>query len=68
MSNELRKKEEQSASFEEKLFNVCGSQDFDSDMTRLMDDIEKTSKQRGETRYAFLNITAKFVGDLNLFQ
>lgn len=46
MSNELRKKEEQSASFEEKLFNVCGSQDFDSDMTRLMDDIEKTSKQR----------------------
>ncbi|CAI9578706.1 unnamed protein product [Staurois parvus] len=46
MSNELRKKEEQCGSYEEKLFNVCGSQDFDSDMTRLLDDIEKTSKQR----------------------
>ncbi|KAM4676393.1 DNA repair protein RAD50 isoform 1-T2 [Discoglossus pictus] len=46
MSNELRKKEEQCSSYEEKLFDVCGSQDFDSDLTRLQDDIEKTSKQR----------------------
>ncbi|KAM8972941.1 DNA repair protein RAD50 [Pelodytes ibericus] len=46
MSNELRKKEEQSSSYEEKVFDVCGSQDFDSDLTRLQDDLEKTSKQR----------------------
>ncbi|XP_063784250.1 DNA repair protein RAD50 [Pseudophryne corroboree] len=46
MSNELRKKEEQCSSYEEKVFDVCGSQDFDSDLTRLQDDIEKTSKQR----------------------
>ncbi|XP_077122070.1 DNA repair protein RAD50 isoform X2 [Ranitomeya variabilis] len=46
MSNELRKKEEQCTSYEDKVFNVCGSQDFDSDLTRLQDDIEKTSKQR----------------------
>ncbi|XP_072002092.1 DNA repair protein RAD50 [Engystomops pustulosus] len=46
MSNELRKKEEQCGSYEEKVFDVCGSQDFDSDLTRLQDDIEKTSKQR----------------------
>ncbi|KAG8439205.1 hypothetical protein GDO86_005431 [Hymenochirus boettgeri] len=45
-SNELRKKEEQSTSLEEKVFDVCGSQDFDSDLLRLQDDIEKTSKQR----------------------
>lgn len=46
MSSELRKKEEQCASYEDKVFDVCGSQDFDSDLTRLQDDIEKTSKQR----------------------
>uniref|UniRef100_A0A6I8Q165 RAD50 homolog, double strand break repair protein n=1 Tax=Xenopus tropicalis TaxID=8364 RepID=A0A6I8Q165_XENTR len=46
LSNELRRKEEQSTSFEEKVFDVCGSQDFDSDLSRLQDDIEKTSKQR----------------------
>ncbi|CAH2276994.1 DNA repair RAD50 [Pelobates cultripes] len=46
MSNELRIKEEKCSSYEEKVFDVCGSQDFDSDLTRLQDDIEKTSKQR----------------------
>ncbi|XP_075065839.1 DNA repair protein RAD50 isoform X2 [Mixophyes fleayi] len=46
MSNELRKKEEQCSLYEEKVFDVCGSQDFDSDLSRLQDDIEKTSKQR----------------------
>ncbi|KAM9311342.1 DNA repair protein RAD50 [Gastrophryne carolinensis] len=46
MSTELRKKEEQCALYEERVFDVCGSQDFDSDLTRLQDEIEKTSKQR----------------------
>ncbi|XP_053319295.1 DNA repair protein RAD50 [Spea bombifrons] len=46
MSSELRKKEEQASAYEEKVFDVCGSQDFDSDLTRLQEDIEKTSKQR----------------------
>ncbi|MEE6479394.1 hypothetical protein FKM82_012238 [Ascaphus truei] len=46
MSNELRKKEEQCSTYEERLFDVCGSQDFESDLSRLQDDIEKTSKQR----------------------
>ncbi|XP_068133562.1 DNA repair protein RAD50 [Hyperolius riggenbachi] len=46
MNNELRKKEDQSTLYEEQVFDVCGSQDFESDLTRLLDDIEKTSKQR----------------------
>ncbi|KAL8211924.1 UNVERIFIED_CONTAM: DNA repair protein rad50 [Gekko kuhli] len=46
ISAELRKKEEQLTSYEEKLFNVCGSQDFESDLQKLDDEIEKTSKQR----------------------
>ncbi|XP_077183022.1 DNA repair protein RAD50 isoform X2 [Paroedura picta] len=46
VSAELRKKEEQLTSYEEKLFNVCGSQDFESDLHKLEDEIEKTSKQR----------------------
>ncbi|KAG9490790.1 hypothetical protein GDO78_006233 [Eleutherodactylus coqui] len=50
MSSELRKKEEQCVSHEEKVFDVCGSQDFDSDLVRLQDDIEKTSKQRDVER------------------
>ncbi|XP_062443426.1 DNA repair protein RAD50 [Rhea pennata] len=43
---ELRKKEEQLSSYETKLFDVCGSQDFDSDLNKLQDEIEKSSKQR----------------------
>ncbi|XP_065265197.1 DNA repair protein RAD50 [Emys orbicularis] len=43
---ELRKKEEQLSNYEDKLFDVCGSQDFDSDLYKLQDEIEKTSKQR----------------------
>nr|XP_056713092.1 DNA repair protein RAD50 [Euleptes europaea] len=46
ISAELRKKEEQLTSYEEKLFDVCGSQDFESDLHKLEDEIEKTSKQR----------------------
>ncbi|XP_074816588.1 DNA repair protein RAD50 isoform X2 [Natator depressus] len=45
-SIELRKKEEQLSNYEDKLFDVCGSQDFDSDLYKLQDEIEKTSKQR----------------------
>lgn len=48
VSVELRKKEEQLSSYEEKLFDVCGSQDFESDLSKLQDEIEKTSKQRGK--------------------
>ncbi|XP_078509222.1 DNA repair protein RAD50 [Lissotriton helveticus] len=46
LSSELRRKEEQLTNYEERLFNLCGSQDFDSDLTRLQEDIEKSSKQR----------------------
>ncbi|NXA50338.1 RAD50 protein, partial [Nothocercus julius] len=43
---ELKKKEEQLSNYEAKLFDVCGSQDFDSDLNRLQEEIEKSSKQR----------------------
>uniref|UniRef100_A0A8C2ARY0 RAD50 homolog, double strand break repair protein n=1 Tax=Cyprinus carpio TaxID=7962 RepID=A0A8C2ARY0_CYPCA len=43
---EVKRKEEQLASYEERLFNVCGSQDFESDLNKLEDDLEKCSKQR----------------------
>ncbi|KAM9185498.1 DNA repair protein RAD50 isoform 1-T1 [Mergus octosetaceus] len=46
ISAELRKKEEQLSSYEAKLFDVCGSQDFDSNLNKLQDEIEKSSKQR----------------------
>ncbi|XP_052393818.1 DNA repair protein RAD50 isoform X2 [Carassius gibelio] len=50
---EIKHKEEQLASYEERLFNVCGSQDFESDLNKLKDELEKCSKQRamlvGET-------------------
>ncbi|KAF1500504.1 DNA repair protein RAD50, partial [Eudyptes chrysocome] len=46
VSNELRKKEAQLSLHEAKLFDVCGSQDFDSDLSKLQDEIEKSSKQR----------------------
>ncbi|KAI1234053.1 hypothetical protein IHE44_0003763 [Lamprotornis superbus] len=45
-SNELKKKEAQLSYHEAKLFDVCGSQDFDGDLSRLQDEIEKSSKQR----------------------
>ncbi|NWZ35007.1 RAD50 protein, partial [Brachypodius atriceps] len=45
-SNELQKKEAQLSCHEAKLFDVCGSQDFDSDLNKLQDEIEKSSKQR----------------------
>uniref|UniRef100_A0A4W3KCI2 RAD50 double strand break repair protein n=1 Tax=Callorhinchus milii TaxID=7868 RepID=A0A4W3KCI2_CALMI len=45
-SAELKKKEQQLAQYEEKLFEVCGGQDFESDLYKLQDDIDKTSKQR----------------------
>ncbi|XP_027283327.1 DNA repair protein RAD50 isoform X2 [Cricetulus griseus] len=46
INNELKKKEEQLSSYEDKLFDVCGSQDFESDLGRLKEEIEKSSKQR----------------------
>ncbi|XP_074739692.1 DNA repair protein RAD50 [Strix uralensis] len=46
VSNELKKKEAQLSLHEAKLFDVCGSQDFDSDLNKLQDEIEKNSKQR----------------------
>ncbi|NWW92134.1 RAD50 protein, partial [Rhynochetos jubatus] len=46
VSNELKKKEAQLSLHEAKLFDVCGSRDFDSDLNRLQDEIEKSSKQR----------------------
>lgn len=45
---ELRKKEQQLASDEEKFFNVCGSQDLEQDLGKLHEDLEKISKQRGK--------------------
>lgn len=48
MNNELKRKEEQLSSYEDKLFDVCGSQDFESDLDRLKEEIEKSSKQRGK--------------------
>lgn len=45
---EVRKKEQQLASDEEKFFNVCGSQDLEQDLGKLRDDLEKISKSRGE--------------------
>ncbi|KAM6123100.1 DNA repair protein RAD50 [Phoenicopterus ruber ruber] len=46
VSNELRKKEDQLSLHETKLLDVCGSQDFDGDLNKLQDEIEKSSKQR----------------------
>nr|XP_035962320.1 LOW QUALITY PROTEIN: DNA repair protein RAD50 [Halichoerus grypus] len=46
INNELKRKEEQLSSYEDKLFDVCGSQDFESDLDRLKEEIEKSSKQR----------------------
>ncbi|XP_067852167.1 DNA repair protein RAD50 isoform X2 [Heptranchias perlo] len=45
-SAELKRKEQQLSNYEEKLFDVCGGQDFESDLYKLQDDMEKTSKQR----------------------
>ncbi|MED6261574.1 DNA repair protein rad50, partial [Ataeniobius toweri] len=43
---ELRKKEQQLTSNEEKFFSVCGSQDLEQDLGKLQEDLEKISKQR----------------------
>ncbi|NXY32089.1 RAD50 protein, partial [Pomatorhinus ruficollis] len=45
-SKALQEKEAQLSDHEAKLFDVCGSQDFDSDLNKLQDEIEKSSKQR----------------------
>uniref|UniRef100_UPI00398F1CF5 DNA repair protein RAD50 n=1 Tax=Pristiophorus japonicus TaxID=55135 RepID=UPI00398F1CF5 len=42
----LRTKEQQLSAYEDRLFDVCGGQDFESDLYKLQDDLEKTSKQR----------------------
>uniref|UniRef100_A0A8C5FKJ7 RAD50 homolog, double strand break repair protein n=1 Tax=Gadus morhua TaxID=8049 RepID=A0A8C5FKJ7_GADMO len=46
MSAELRRKEQQLSSDEEKFFEVCGSQDLEQDLGKLQEELEKTSKQR----------------------
>lgn len=55
INNELKRKEEQLSSYEDKLFDVCGSQDFESDLDRLKEEIEKSSKQRGKFTYFMLS-------------
>lgn len=45
---ELRKKEQQLVNDEETFFNVCGSQDLEQDLSKLQEDLEKVSKQRGK--------------------
>ena len=39
------------SSYEDKLFDVCGSQDLESDLGRLKEEIEKSSKQRGKLQF-----------------
>lgn len=75
VGNELKKKEEQLSLHEAKLFDVCGSQDFDSDLNKLQDEIEKSSKQRGKFIYsstffpkAFLNVSHRYWDGLLLVQ
>uniref|UniRef100_G1RQJ8 DNA repair protein RAD50 n=1 Tax=Nomascus leucogenys TaxID=61853 RepID=G1RQJ8_NOMLE len=47
INNELKRKEEQLSSYEDKLFDVCGEfHHFESDLDRLKEEIEKSSKQR----------------------
>ncbi|KAK0144377.1 DNA repair protein RAD50 [Merluccius polli] len=46
MSAEMRRKEQQLSSDEEKFFQVCGSQDLEQDLGKLQEELEKTSKQR----------------------
>lgn len=53
-ATEIRKKEQQLASYEERLFSVCGSQDLQSDLSKVQEDIEKSSKQRGNSRSLIL--------------
>lgn len=53
-SSELRRKEEQLSLHEAQIFDVCGSQDFDSDLNKLQDEIEKSSKQRGKFLYLYI--------------
>lgn len=54
---ELKRKEEQLSNYEDKLFDVCGSQDFESDLGRLKEDIEKSSKQRGKLPVLYYQVT-----------
>lgn len=35
------------ASDEETFFNVCGNQDLEQDLSKLQEDLEKVSRQRG---------------------
>lgn len=45
---EVKKKEQQLANDQEKFFNLCGSQDLEQDLSKLQEDMEKVSKQRGD--------------------
>lgn len=60
LTAEIKQKEEQLASSEERLFKVCGSQDFESDLDRLEDEWNKCSKQIGTEMclaFTFLSYT-----------
>ncbi|KAF3705641.1 DNA repair protein RAD50 [Channa argus] len=46
IATELRRKEQQLASDEERFFNLCGNQDLEQDLSKLQEDLEKVSKQR----------------------
>ena len=70
LSAELRRKEQQLSSDEEKFFQVCGSQDLEQDLGKLQEELEKTSKQRGEAMLLsqvrmeiISNMRNGFVGD-----
>ncbi|XP_069754223.1 DNA repair protein RAD50 [Narcine bancroftii] len=59
----LRTKEHQLITYEDKLFDVCGEQDFESNLYKLQDDIEKTSKQRAMLSGATA-VYSQFIGQL----
>ncbi|EPY84907.1 hypothetical protein CB1_000434001, partial [Camelus ferus] len=60
INNELKRKEEQLSNYEDKLFDVCGSQDFESDLDRLKEEIEKSSKQRVSSK---IELNRKLIQD-----
>ncbi|KAM4892506.1 DNA repair protein RAD50 [Sylvia borin] len=62
-SNALQEKEAQLSDHEAKLFDVCGSQDFDSDLNKLQDEIEKSSKQHAMLAGATA-VYSKFIAQL----
>lgn len=60
----MRQKEQQLSCYQERLFNVCGSQDFESDLSKLQDELEKSSKQRGNILLAGSEAEGRTVAEL----